>query len=239
MNINILVIEDNHAIHRIVAEALNREGYRVHSAYEGRKGLELFRKQPVDVVLLDLVLPDINGESILGDIRANSNIPVLIISAKDTDVDKAIHLALGADDYLAKPFSMIELIARVKALLRRAAQTKEETPAIRCIGDVVFHTKNFEVTRDGERIPLTLKEAKIIELLLRNPNTTFSKKEIYEAVWKEEYYHDDNVINVHIRRIREKIEIDPSDPQIIRTVWGVGYRYEDPTVSALPPVTNS
>lgn len=239
MKHNVLLIEDNHAIHRILAEAMTREGFFVLSAYDGRSGLRLYAEQPVDILVLDLMLPDIDGEKILGEVRANSNIPVLIISAKDTDVDKAIHLALGADDYLAKPFSMIELIARVKALLRRAAQTKEETPAIRCIGDVVFHTKNFEVTRDGERIPLTLKEAKIIELLLRNPNTTFSKKEIYEAVWKEEYYHDDNVINVHIRRIREKIEIDPSDPQIIRTVWGVGYRYEDPTVSALPPVTNS
>jgi DNA-binding response OmpR family regulator len=240
MNENILLIEDNIAIHRILAEVLSREGFVVRSAYDGRTGLRLFQDHEVDLLVLDLMLPDIDGEKVLADVRARGNLPVLIISAKDTDVDKAIHLGLGADDYLAKPFSMIELIARVKALLRRASQSNAETPAIRCIGDVVFHTKNFEVTKDGERIPLTLKEAKIIELLLTHPNTTFSKKEIYEAVWKEEYYHDDNVLNVHIRRIREKIETDPSDPQIIRTVWGVGYRYEDPTVSVSDAqVTNS
>jgi DNA-binding response OmpR family regulator len=239
MKRNVLLIEDNPAIHRILAEALTREGFSVLSAYDGAAGLRLYAEQAVDILVLDLMLPDINGERVLGEIRAKSNLPVLIISAKDTDVDKAIHLGLGADDYLAKPFSMIELVARVKALLRRAQSSREETPAIQCIGDVVFHLKNFEVTKDGTRIPLTLKETKIIELLLTHPNTTFTKKEIYEAIWKEEYYHDDNVLNVHIRRIREKIETNPSDPQIIKTVWGVGYRYEDPTVSVESPVTSS
>jgi DNA-binding response OmpR family regulator len=239
MKRNVLLIEDNPAIHRILAEALTREGFMVFSAYDGASGLRHYAEQAIDILVLDLMLPDIDGEKVLGDIRSQSNLPVLIISAKDTDVDKAIHLGLGADDYLSKPFSMIELVARVKALLRRSQASREETPAIQCIGDVVFNLKNFEVTKDGMRIPLTLKEAKIIELLLTHPNTTFTKKEIYEAIWKEEYYHDDNVINVHIRRIREKIELNPSDPQIIKTVWGVGYRYDDPTVPADSSFTNS
>jgi len=239
MNSNVLLIEDNHAINQVLSEVMTREGFTVFSTYDGTSGIQTFHKEHIEIVVLDLMLPDMDGEQVLHEIRIKEDIPVLIVSAKDTDVDKAIHLGLGADDYLAKPFSMIELIARIKALLRRASQSKGVSQAFRRIGKVMFHLKNFEVTKDGQRIPLTLKEAKIIELLLTHPNTTFSKKEIYEAVWKEEYYHDDNVMNVHIRRIREKIETDPSDPQIIRTVWGVGYRYEDPTVLAEPQVTNS
>lgn len=237
MNSNVLLIEDNHAINNVLSEVMTREGFTVFSTYDGTSGIQTFHKEHIEIVVLDLMLPDMDGEQVLHEIRIKGDTPVLIVSAKDTDVDKAIHLGLGADDYLSKPFSMIELIARVKALLRRASQTKEETPAIRRIGDIVFHLKNFEVTKDGQRIPLTLKEAKIIELLLTHSNTTFSKKEIYETIWKDEYYHDDNVLNVHIRRIREKIEIDPSDPKIIRTVWGVGYRYDDLTVAGQPDDT--
>ncbi|MCK7484260.1 MAG: response regulator transcription factor [Bacillus subtilis] len=225
MKIKVLLIEDNHVIHHVLAEAMNREGFVVYSAFTGVSGLELFHKEKIDIILLDLMLPDIDGEKVLQTVRKTSNTPIMIVSSKDTDVDKAIHLGLGADDYLAKPFSMIELVARVKAVVRRSKTKSEEQNSIKKVGDIEFNLANYEAFKNGERIPLTLKEAKILELLFTNPNTTFSKKQIYEAVWKEEYYHDDNVINVHMRRIREKVESSPSDPQIIKTVWGVGYQF--------------
>jgi two-component system response regulator VicR len=227
MNTNILLIEDNTMIHKILYEALNREGYQVFSAYNGKEGLEIFYKSTIDIVLLDLILPDMDGEMVIQSIRKTSSTPILIVSSKDTDVDKAIHLGLGADDYLSKPFSMIELVARVKSVLRRSRLRAEDRVSSKVIEGIEFNLQNYEAIKHGERIALTMKEAKILELFFSNPNITFSKKQIYESVWKEEYYHDDNVINVHIRRIREKIEQDPANPSIIKTAWGIGYQYQE------------
>jgi DNA-binding response OmpR family regulator len=229
MKIRVLLIEDNHIVHHVLAEAMIREGFVVFSAYTGNGGLELFQKEQVDIILLDLILPDIDGEKVLQTIRKTSNTPIVIVSSKDTDVDKAIHLGLGADDYLAKPFSMIELVARVKAVVRRSNMKLADQNTIKRFADIEFNLANYEAFKQGVQIPLTLKEAKILELLLSNPNQTFTKKQIYEAVWKEEYYHDDNVLNVHMRRIREKIEVSPSDPKIIKTIWGVGYQFIAPS----------
>ena len=226
----LLVIEDNSVIQKGIVEVLTKEGYHVHTVTEGRQGLDFLTSQEVDGVLLDLKLPDIDGDEVLANIRKHSSVPVMIISIKDSDIDKAIHLGLGADDYLVKPFSTIELIARVKALLRRTQMALSSASSTKSVHGIVFHLENYEAFRGQEQIPFTMKEAQILTLLLNNPNITFTKKQIYEAVWNDEYFQDDNVINVHIRRIREKIEKDPSNPKIVQTVWGIGYQFRSSEV---------
>jgi DNA-binding response OmpR family regulator len=174
------------------------------------------------------MLPNVSGENVLKHIRSKGDVPVIIISTKDTDVEKAINLGLGADDYLAKPFSMLELIARVKAVLRRSHKVQEkETKQNFKIGQLEVNLSSFEVKKEGQIVELTLKEFEILKLLLTHPDQTFSKQQMYRTVWGEEYYYNDNVINVHIRRLREKIEDDPSNPKIVMTMWGFGYKLGD------------
>ena len=162
-------------------------------------------------------------------IREKSSIPIVIMSAKDQDIDKALGLGLGADDYISKPFSMIELLARVKAAIRRATKYsshQEKAENIIHIGDLTIDITNFSVTKKKEQIKLTSKEFEILKLFATNRNRVFTKEQIYHFVWNEEYYGDENIINVHMRRLREKIEEDPSKPQYIKTLWGIGYKLE-------------
>jgi len=178
-----------------------------------------------DAVLLDLMLPKISGENVLKHIRSKGDVPVIIISTKDTDVEKAINLGLGADDYLSKPFSMLELIARVKAVLRRSKKSQEVPVKQKyVISNLEVNMVNYEVKKNNQLIELTLKEFEILKLLITHPDQTFSKQQMYRSIWGEEYYYNDNVINVHIRRLREKIEDDPSKPKIVLTMWGFGYK---------------
>ena len=187
---------------------------------------------PFDLVLLDLMLPKRSGTDILQTIRAGSLVPVLIMSAKDSDVDKALGLGFGADDYITKPFSMIELAARVKAAIRRAGysstnHSQEPIPPVRqviSIGKLVVDLNNFSAFKNGEDVKLTAKEFHILKLFVTNPGRVYTKAQIYGLVWEDDYFGDENVINVHMRRLREKIEDEPSHPVYIKTLWGIGYK---------------
>ena len=228
MGQKILIVEDNVLISRSIESKLKEEMFEVKSVFDGEEAIKQFDIIAYDAVLLDLMLPKVSGENVLKHIRSKGDVPVIIISTKDTDVEKAINLGLGADDYLAKPFSMLELIARVKAVLRRAHKVQEkETKQRFKIGNLEVNLSSFEVKKNEQVVDLTLKEFEILKLLLTHPDQTFSKQQMYRTVWGEEYYYNDNVINVHIRRLREKIEDDPSNPKIVITMWGFGYKLGD------------
>ncbi|MDU2239327.1 MAG: response regulator transcription factor [Paenibacillus sp.] len=228
---NLLMIEDDPAISTMVKDYLAKEGYRVTVVHDGEQALRQFASDSYHLVLLDLMLPHRSGLDILEQIRKESSVPILILSAKDSEVDKALGLRIGADDYIAKPFSLMELAARVQASIRRATLYSNPDEAghvpdfkLLSIGDLAVDPDNFTVTKRGKEILLTPKEFQILRLFLQHPTRVYTKAMLYQQVWNEEYYNDDNVINVHMRRLREKIEDDPSNPRYIRTLWGIGYR---------------
>jgi DNA-binding response OmpR family regulator len=224
----ILIVEDNVLISRSIESKLKEEMFEVKAVFNGEDAVNQFDSIKYDAVLLDLMLPIKSGEEVLKHIRSKGDVPVIIISTKDTDVEKAVNLGLGADDYLAKPFSMLELVARVKAVLRRSQKTMEKDVKTKFeVSNIEVNLSNFEVKKKGLVVDLTLKEFEILKLLLTHPEQTFSKQQMYRTVWGEEYYYNDNVINVHIRRLREKIEDDPSSPKIVITMWGFGYKLGD------------
>ncbi|MED0989125.1 DNA-binding response regulator [Bacillus cereus] len=228
MSHHILLVEDDISIQEMVEKYLIKEGFQVTIASDGEEGVQAFFKSSFDLVILDIMMPKLDGLEVVRIIREKSAVPILMMSAKDTDVDKAVGLGVGADDYICKPFSMIELAARVKAGIRRstkysAVESKDE--AIQ-IGDLIIDPINFTVEKKGRQLKLTLKEFEILKLFVKNQNRVFTKAQIYTLVWNEEYYGDDNVINVHMRRLREKIESDPSNPEYIKTLWGIGYKLE-------------
>lgn len=227
MNTTILLVEDNKTVHKILLEALKKENFNVISAYDGAQAMFQFEKTAIDLIVLDLMLPDMEGKSIIEAVRKSANTPLMVISAKNTDTDKAEMLTLGADDYLSKPFSMIEFIARIHAVIRRYRMSHVERKQVKTIGDLEFHLYNYMFYNHGIEIPLTKKEAQILELFFSNPNKIITKKQLYEAVWNESYYDDENVINVHMKRIRNKIEKDSTNPEIIQTIWGIGYQYKE------------
>ncbi|PKK98290.1 MAG: DNA-binding response regulator [Tenericutes bacterium HGW-Tenericutes-2] len=224
----ILIVEDNVLISRSIESKLKEEMFEVKAVFNGEDAVNQFDSIKYDAVLLDLMLPIKSGEEVLKHIRSKGDVPVIIISTKDTDVEKAVNLGLGADDYLAKPFSMLELVARVKAVLRRSQKSMEKDVKTKFeVSNIEVNLSNFEVKKKGQVVDLTLKEFEILKLLLTHPEQTFSKQQMYRTVWGEEYYYNDNVINVHIRRLREKIEDDPSSPKIVITMWGFGYKLGD------------
>ncbi|MFF2886453.1 response regulator transcription factor [Paenibacillus sp. NPDC057967] len=231
---SLLLIEDDPSISEMVVDYLSKEGYHVTTVNDGGNALRAFDGGRYDLVLLDLMLPNVNGLDLLQRIRERSKVPILIISAKDGEVDKALGLRFGADDYIAKPFSLLELAARVSASIRRATQyvsapdsvpTAEEAgQALLVCGDLCIDPDNFTVTKRGEDVKLTAKEFQILKLFVQHPTRVYTKALLYQLVWNDDYYGDENVINVHMRRLREKIEDDPSTPRYIRTLWGIGYR---------------
>lgn len=227
MNNKILIIEDDVAISDMVKNYLIKEGFSVTTAFDGEEGVVKFLNDDFDLIILDLMLPKLDGLDTMKIIRNKSSVPILIMSAKGSDVEKAVGLELGADDYIAKPFSMIEISARIKAAIRRATKysTNKEDNIIK-IKDITIDLDSFLVSKNGQNIQLTSKEFDILKLFVKNPNRVFTKAQIYSFAWKEEYYGDENVINVHMRRLREKIEDDPSKPEYIKTLWGIGYKLE-------------
>ncbi|PKK93343.1 MAG: DNA-binding response regulator [Tenericutes bacterium HGW-Tenericutes-6] len=233
MNQKILLVEDNVLISRSIESKLKEEMFEVKPVFNGEDAINQFNQITYDAVLLDLMLPIRSGEEVLRHIRSKSDVPVIIISTKDTDVEKAVNLGLGADDYLSKPFSMLELVARVKAVLRRSQKSQEKDQKLKLVvGDLEINFSNYEVRKQGQVVDLTLKEFEILKLLITHPDQTFSKQQMYRSVWGEEYYYNDNVINVHIRRLREKIEDDPSNPKVVMTMWGFGYKLGDVEINA-------
>lgn len=228
MSHHILLVEDDSSIQEMVEKYLIKEGFQVTIASDGEEGVNTYLKGSFDLIILDIMMPKLDGLEVVRIIREKSAVPILMMSAKDTDVDKAVGLGLGADDYICKPFSMIELAARVKAGIRRSTKysATEETEKMIQIGDLTIDPINFTVEKNGKSLKLTLKEFDILKLFVKNQNRVFTKAQIYTLVWNEEYYGDDNVINVHMRRLREKIESDPSNPEYIKTLWGIGYKLE-------------
>ena len=227
--INILLVEDDKEISLMVKNYLTKEGYLVDTAYNGEEGIFQFRRKNYGLVILDIMMPKIDGIEMLKIIREKSNVPAIILSAKDTEVDKALGLGFGADDYIAKPFSMIELSARVKSIIRRATVYSKgdlKSEKIITIDNIVIDLNNYLVKKNNVDIKLTGKEFEILKLLVNNPNMVFTKEQIYNEVWQEEIIGDENIINVHIRRLREKLEENPSKPKYIKTLWGIGYKFQ-------------
>lgn len=223
----LLIIEDDTSISNMVKEYMESEGYEVEQAYDGLEALNKLTPPSYSLVLLDLMIPKLSGMQVMKNLREVCQVPIIIMSAKDSDSDKAMGLGLGADDYITKPFSMVELAARVKANIRRATkysvQEQKKDPLI-TYKELQLNPDAYGVVKHGAEIRLTNKEFEILKLLISNPNRVFTKAQIYTAVWQEEYLQDENIINVHMRRLREKIEEDPSNPQYIKTLWGIGYK---------------
>jgi len=226
-DIKVLIIEDDEAINDMVKKSLIKEGYKVISAFDGEKALKSLEIEEFNLIVLDIMLPKIDGIEVMRRIRLKSMVPILIVSAKAEENDRIIGLGLGADDYLVKPFSIAELIARVKAQLRRYmyySSSNDIDNSIIEYGDISFDLDNYTVMKGNETINLRAKEYEILKLFLKNPNKVFTKAQIFNSVWGEEYMGDDNTVMVHIRRVRNKIEDNPDEPKYIETVWGIGYR---------------
>lgn len=229
---NILVCDDDREIVEAIEIYLSQEGYRILKAYDGIEALNILEKEEINLLLIDVMMPRLDGIRTTLKIREKNSIPIIILSAKSEDADKILGLNVGADDYVTKPFSPLELVARVKSHLRRfnqlggSGQTAKEQEQIYEVGGLRINDDLKEVTVDGEAVRLTPIEYNILLLLMKNKGRVFSITQIYEAIWNEEAIGADNTVAVHIRHIREKIEINPKEPRYLKVVWGVGYKIE-------------
>ena len=229
---NVLVVDDDKEIVDAIEIYLKNEGINVIKAYDGLEALEVLMENNVQLILMDIMMPNMDGLRTTMKIRQEKNIPIILISAKSEDTDKILGLNMGADDYITKPFNTLELIARVKSQLRRytvlgnySGKNEENNSIIRS-GGLSLNQDTKEVIVDGEVIKLTATELGILKLLLKNQGKVFSIDEIYENVWNEPSYNAENTVAVHIRRIREKIEINPKEPKYLKVVWGIGYKID-------------
>ena len=227
---NILVCDDDKVMVDAIDIYLSQEGYHILKAYDGLQAIEIMKKEEVHLILLDIMMPNLDGIRATRKIRETSSVPIIMLSAKSEDVDKILGLNIGADDYITKPFNPLELIARVKSQLRRYTQlgnlAKEEKEAVYVCGGLVVNDDLKTVTVDGEPVKLTPIEYNILVLLIKNQGKVFSIEQIYENIWNEEAIGADNTVAVHIRHIREKIEINPREPRYLKVVWGIGYKIE-------------
>lgn len=226
----ILLVEDDVEISEMLKTFLETEHFEVVTAYDGERACELFFAEAFSLVLLDLMIPKKSGMEVMKVIRENSTVPIIILSAKDTDSDKTLGLGLGADDYVTKPFSVTEVLARIKANIRRStkyAADAESEESILTKGALTVNLEDYSVVKNGERIELTAKEFEILKLLMKNPKKVYTKEQLYALVWKDAYLGDENAVNVHISRLRNKIEDNPRNPQYVVTVWGIGYKMGD------------
>lgn len=226
----ILVVDDDKDIVAAIAKLLEMEGYKTIKAFDGIEALEKLSENEVQIILIDVMMPKLDGLSAIMKIRNTRNIPIIVLSAKSEDTDKVLGLSMGADDYITKPYNPMELTARVKSHLRRymqlgAIDTADKTDCIK-IGGLVLDSNAKILTVDGEPVKLTATELKILELLMKNAGRVFSAEEIYAKVWHEDAYAVENTVMVHIRHIREKIEINPKEPRYLKVVWGIGYKIE-------------
>ena len=227
MSNTIAIVEDEPNIVELVKYNLDREGYRTVSANDGRKGLELVRQELPDLVILDLMLPELDGMSVCKQLRAENttkSIPIIILTAKSEEADRVLGLEMGADDYVTKPFSPRELVARVRAVLRRSGTVEEGEPDVIEIGGIRMDLRQHLVKIRGEEVELTPKEYDFLKLLLLNPGRAFTREFLLEHLWGYEYFGDTRTVDVHVRRLRQKIEGDSTEPSYLETVRGVGYR---------------
>ena len=227
---NILVVDDDKEIVGAIEIYLKKEGYNIIKAYNGQKALEVINSQEIHLVILDIMMPKKDGLETLKEIRKEKSIPVILLSAKSEDYDKIEGLDLGADDYITKPFNPLELIARVNSNLRRYVKLgsiePKENEVIYKTGGLIINDEKKIVSLYVKQVKLTATEYNILKFLLKNKGKVYSIPEIYENVWKEEGFGAENIIAVHIRHIREKIEINPKEPQYLKVIWGVGYKVE-------------
>ena len=222
----ILIIEDEESYRDATAYMLQREGFDVSQAGDGAAGLAEFERNGADLVLLDLMMPGMPGTEVCRQLRARSNVPVIMVSARDSEIDKVVGLELGADDYVTKPFSHRELVARIRAVLRRG-QDAELLPEVIEAGDVRMDVERHQVWVRGERVKLALKEFELLELLLRNAGRVMARGQLIDRIWGADYVGDTKTLDVHVKRLRSKIEVDPAHPTQLVTVRGLGYKYED------------
>lgn len=228
-NETILIVDDEKEIRNLISIYLKNEGFHVLEACDGEEGLLLVKMHKVHLIVLDLMMPKVDGIEMCMKVREIAEMPIIMLTAKSQDMDKIFGLTIGADDYVTKPFNPLELIARIKSQLRRYLKmsginsTNNEEKEV---GDLRINTATHEVFVNNERVKLTPREFAILELLVSNPGIVMSAEQIYEKVWKEGAFQSENTVMVHIRKIRERIETNPRNPQYIKTVWGVGYKVE-------------
>lgn len=226
---NILVCDDDREIVEAIEIYLKQDGYRILKAYDGEQAMEMLKKEDIQLLIMDIMMPKLDGIRATLKIREYSSIPIIILSAKSEDTDKILGLNIGADDYITKPFNPLELLARVKSNLRRYTSLGSlggENKSVYQVGGLVINDETKQVTVDAEPVKLTPIEYNILLLLMKNQGRVFSINEIYESIWNEDAIGADNTVAVHIRHIREKIEINPKEPRYIKVVWGVGYKID-------------
>jgi two-component system, OmpR family, response regulator RegX3 len=222
----VLVVEDEESFSDALSYMLRREGFEVSIAGTGPDALSEFDRSGADLVLLDLMLPGLSGTEVCRTLRQRSNVPVIMLTARDSEIDKVVGLELGADDYVTKPFSSRELVARIRAVLRRRTEPEELAPAVLESGPVRMDVDRHVVTAGGQPVPLPLKEFDLLELLLRNAGRVLTRGQLIDRVWGADYVGDTKTLDVHVKRLRAKIEPDPSNPRYLVTVRGLGYKFE-------------
>ena len=231
----ILVVDDEKMIVKGIRFSLLQEQWEVDCAYDGEEGLELARKTEYDLVLLDIMLPKMDGLTVCREIREFSNMPIIMLTAKGADMDKIMGLEYGADDYITKPFNILEVKARMKAIMRRSRtsggssehEEAQDAPQIIVAGDLKLDVENERIFVEGREVNITAREFDVLHLLVTNPNKVYSREKLLELIWGADYPGDARTVDVHIRRLREKIEKNPSQPKYVQTKWGVGYYYRN------------
>ena len=230
----ILIVEDNQGTNKAICEYMKEAGHTLFSAFTGSEALKIFREKELDIIVLDIMLPEMSGIVVLHEIRKVSNIPVIMLTALDDEYTQSNSFDEMADDYITKPFNPLELIARVNSNIRRytklgamSEKKSEKKENVYQTGELILDDETKKVTSEGKEIKLTATEFKILKFLMKNKGKVYSIPEIYENVWKEESYGAENIIAVHIRHIREKIEINPKEPKYLKVIWGIGYKIED------------
>ena len=221
----ILLVEDEAAYRDTLAFNLRRDGYDVVAVADGREAVDVFERVQPDIVLLDLMLPGLSGTEVCRQIRQKSTVPVIMLTAKDSEIDKVVGLEIGADDYVTKPYSYRDLVARMRAVLRRGAGDEGDgAEAAITVGRVTMNTDRHEVKIDGEAVAMPLREFELLELFMRNANRVLTRGQIIDRIWGPNYVGDTKTLDVHVKRVRSKIEVDPSSPQMLKTVRGLGYK---------------
>jgi two-component system response regulator RegX3 len=222
----ILIVEDEPSLSEPLSFLLRREGYDTEIAADGREALAAFDRDPADLVLLDLMLPGLSGTEVCRELRTRSSVPIIMLTAKDSEVDIVVGLELGADDYVTKPYSTRELLARIRAVLRRRVEVDDLDESVLEVGPVRMDVDRHAVSVGGGEVAMPLKEFELLELLLRNAGRVLTRGQLIDRVWGADYFGDTKTLDVHIKRIRSKIESDPSQPTLLLTVRGLGYRFE-------------